>query len=44
MCKKEKADGCPRERIVRPGDCSPKQIQECHGSGKAHPCSQKKAN
>ena len=45
MCKKEEYSGCQKGRDVKPGDCSPKQIRECHGSEEDHPCtSEEKAS
>lgn len=38
MCKKEEHSGCRKGHDVNPGDCSPKRIQECHGSEGNHPC------
>jgi len=42
MCEKGKQGGCQEGRKVKPGDCSPEQIRECHGSEGDHPCTSKK--
>jgi hypothetical protein len=45
MCENGKDGCCKKERNVKPGDCSPEQIQECPGSEGGHPCtSNKKAS
>ena len=39
MCKDK--DGCchkPEERKSKPEDCTPEQIEKCHGDAKEHPC------
>jgi len=35
--------GCqhPEKLKGKPGDCSPKQVRECHGDAKKHPCTQR---
>jgi len=38
MCKNEAQGGCRKGRDVKPGDCTPEQIQECHGDQGCHPC------
>ena len=40
MC--EGKNGCqkPKELIGKPEDCSPEQIEKCHGDLKEHPCVQ----
>jgi len=40
MCCSKDKKGCrrPEELRGKPGDCSPKQIDKCHGSKKSHPC------
>jgi len=38
MCKKEEQAGCRKGYDVKPGDCTPEQIQECHGDQPCHPC------
>jgi hypothetical protein len=45
MCCNEKEACCQNPEKLKgrkPGECSPKQIKECHGDSKAHPCEQKK--
>lgn len=39
MCV-EKKPGCkfPERLKGKPEDCSPEQIEECHGKDKGHPC------
>jgi hypothetical protein len=39
MCDDEK-DKCekPEKLAGKPGECSPEQIQECHGETEQHPC------
>lgn len=39
MCG-DKGSGCQKAKDVntRPGDCSPEQIEECHGDAQRHPC------
>lgn len=36
----EEKKGClrPEKLKGKPGECSPEQIEECHGSEKNHPC------
>ncbi len=43
MCCSDKKSGCqcPAELKGKPGDCTPKQIEKCHGAGKDHPCAPK---
>ena len=36
MCQK------PEKLKGKPGKCSPKQIKECHGEEKRHPCAKRK--
>jgi hypothetical protein len=38
MCKKEGQGGCRKGHDVKPGDCTPERIQECHGDQPCHPC------
>ena len=32
----------PEKLKGKPKDCAPKQIKECHGTAKKHPCDPKK--
>ena len=44
MCCSEKNGGCECPEKLRgnkPEDCTPKQIQECHGTKEEHPCAPK---
>ena len=36
-CKEEKCEN-PEELKSTPGECSPEQIQKCHGDAAEHPC------
>ena len=38
MCGKDRCCQKPEKLKGKPEDCSPEQIQECHGDGKTHPC------
>lgn len=38
MCEKEAKSECRKGRGVKPADCTPEQIRECHGSEGEHPC------
>jgi len=45
VCEKKKCcdeadQGCqkPENLKGRPEECSPEQIQKCHGTGASHPC------
>ena len=41
MCTKHSKKRCclnPEQKRANPGNCSPKQIKECHGDEKHHPC------
>jgi len=40
----EKKNICqkPEKLKGKPGECSPKQIKECHGKEKEHPCVKRK--
>jgi hypothetical protein len=38
MCRKESCCRNPEEFKEKPQDCSPEQIEKCHGDGKGHPC------
>jgi hypothetical protein len=40
MCCAEKKSGCqcPDELKGKPEECTPEQIQECHGTTEEHPC------
>jgi hypothetical protein len=37
MCGDE-GSGCKQGKAVKPEDCSPEQIRECHGDSEDHPC------
>ncbi len=39
MCEKNKC-GCRKQENLKdkPEDCTPEQIEECHGDEKKHPC------
>jgi hypothetical protein len=43
MCCAEKKSGCqcPDELKGKPEECTPKQIQKCHGTIRKHPCAPK---
>lgn len=41
MCGGKKGCQKPKELIGKPEDCSPEQIEKCHGDLKEHPCVQK---
>ncbi len=32
----------PQKLRGKPGECTPEQIEECHGEGKGHPCQEEK--
>jgi len=38
VCKKEGQGECRKGHDVKPADCSPEQIKECHGDQGCHPC------
>jgi len=40
MCCSEKEGGCqcPEELKGKPEECTPEQIEKCHGKGAEHPC------
>ena len=38
MCEGKKGCQKPKELIGKPEDCSPEQIEKCHGEVKEHPC------
>ena len=38
MCEEKKECEHPERLKGEPGDCTPEQIQECHGGDKEHPC------
>lgn len=44
MCFAGQKSGCqfPDKLKGKPKDCTPKQIKECHGSVRKHPCVPKK--
>lgn len=37
MCKKD-CEHPEKLQGRKPGDCSPEQVEECHGHQKEHPC------
>ena len=37
-CKKKPKCEHPEKLKGKPGECSPEQIQECHGDAEEHPC------
>lgn len=41
MCEKTKGCKKPEKLKGKPEDCSPRQIKECHGDAKKHPCVKK---
>ena len=45
MCFARQKNGCqhPDKLKGKPTDCTPKQIKECHGSVRMHPCLPKKS-
>jgi len=38
MCESRPRCQKPEELQGTPGECSPEQIEKCHGSDKEHPC------
>lgn len=40
MCDPKKTKGClkPENLKGKPEDCTPEQIQKCHGDAKGHEC------
>ena len=42
MCDKRKCCEKPKELKDQPEDCSPEQIEKCHGDAKTHPCKPEK--
>lgn len=38
MCNSKQNCQKPEELKGQPKDCSPEQIEKCHGSGQGHPC------
>jgi len=38
MCEGEKCCQKPKELIGKPEECSPEQIEKCHGTLHEHPC------
>ena len=44
-CRDEKKQDCqkPENLKDKPENCTPEQIQKCHGESKAHPCTDDKA-
>jgi len=45
MCFARQKKGCqfPNKLKEKPSDCTPKQIKECHGSIREHPCVPRKS-
>jgi hypothetical protein len=45
-CQKPTAqEGCSlQKRKGKPETCSPKQVEECHGTSKTHPCLKKQTS
>jgi len=41
MCKDEKTCQKPEELKGKPAECTPEQIEKCHGHEKGHPCVEK---
>lgn len=41
MCGSSKKCQKPENLKGEPGDCSPEQVRECHGTEKCHPCNDK---
>jgi hypothetical protein len=33
---------CPEHLKGKPEECTPEQIEKCHGKGKGHPCEETK--
>jgi len=44
MCENGKYCRKPEELIGRPQDCTPEQIEKCHGDVGEHPCEEKERN
>ncbi len=38
MCEAKQCCQKPEKLKGKPGECSPKQVKECHGSDKNHSC------
>ena len=38
MCESKQGCQKPEELVGKPEDCTPDQIEKCHGDVKAHPC------
>lgn len=38
MCCEKNQDKCKKDPKVKPSECSPEQIRECHGTEGEHPC------
>jgi ArsR family transcriptional regulator len=38
MCRTNQCCQKPEQLKNKPEECSPKQIKECHGDHKTHPC------
>jgi hypothetical protein len=38
MCDEKKECQKPEELVGKPGECSPEQVEKCHGDVKEHPC------
>ncbi len=38
MCCEKNEEKCKKDLKVKPSECSPEQIRECHGAEGDHPC------
>lgn len=38
MCESKPKCQRPDQLKGKPGDCSPEQIEKCHGKDRSHPC------
>jgi hypothetical protein len=38
MCEGKRTCQKPKKLVVKPQDCTPEQIKDCHGTDKEHPC------
>ena len=41
MCKEKEICKHPGKLKGKPGECTPEQIEECHGDEEGHPCAEK---
>jgi hypothetical protein len=44
MCDPEEQCERPENLKTKPGECTPEQIEECHGDAEEHPCVEKQEN